>query len=79
METRPPTVGRILIAVGFAISCFALALFLWLTFGGAIPLKPEGYRFTVPRTQRRERIRGRHRRPFFFAPSRRDLCTRFQP
>jgi virulence factor Mce-like protein len=48
METRPPTVGRILIAVGFAISCFALALFLWLTFGGAIPLKPEGYRFTVP-------------------------------
>ncbi len=48
METRPPTVGRILIAVGFAISCFALALFLWLTFGGPIPLKPEGYRFTVP-------------------------------
>ena len=48
METRPPTVGRILIAVGFAISCFALALFLWLTFGGAIPLKPEGYRFTMP-------------------------------
>jgi phospholipid/cholesterol/gamma-HCH transport system substrate-binding protein len=48
METRPPTVGRILIAVGFVISCFALALFLWLAFGGAIPLKPEGYRFTVP-------------------------------
>jgi len=48
METRPPTVTRILIAVGFAISCFALALFLWLAFGGAIPLKPEGYRFTVP-------------------------------
>jgi len=48
METQPPTVGRILIAAGFAISCFALALFLWLTFGGAIPLKPEGYRFTVP-------------------------------
>jgi virulence factor Mce-like protein len=51
METRPPTVGRILIAVGFAISCFALALFLWLTFGGAIPLKPESYRFTVPVTE----------------------------
>ena len=48
METRPPTVGRILIAVGFALSCFALALFLWLAFGGPIPLKPEGYRFTVP-------------------------------
>ncbi len=48
METRPPTITRILIAVGFAISCFALALFLWLAFGGPIPLKPEGYRFTVP-------------------------------
>jgi phospholipid/cholesterol/gamma-HCH transport system substrate-binding protein len=48
METRPPTFARILIAVGFAISCFALAVFLWITFGGPIPLKPEGYRFTVP-------------------------------
>jgi virulence factor Mce-like protein len=48
METRVPSLGRILIAVGFAISCFGLALFLWLAFGGAIPLKPESYRFTVP-------------------------------
>jgi phospholipid/cholesterol/gamma-HCH transport system substrate-binding protein len=48
METRPPTVTRILVAVGFAISCFGLLLFLWLAFGGPIPLKPEGYRFTVP-------------------------------
>jgi phospholipid/cholesterol/gamma-HCH transport system substrate-binding protein len=48
METRPPTTVRLLIAIGFALSCFGLALFLWLAFGGAIPLKPEGYRFTVP-------------------------------
>ena len=48
METRTPTAGRILIAVGFAISCFGLLLFLWLAFGGPIPLKPEGYRVTVP-------------------------------
>ena len=48
METRPPTITRILVAVGFAISCFGLALFLWLAFGGPIPLKPEGYRFQVP-------------------------------
>ena len=48
METRPPTVTRVLIAVGFAISCFALFLFLWVAFGGPIPLKSEGYRFTVP-------------------------------
>ena len=48
METRPPTVTRILIAIGFALSCFALALFLWIAFGGPLPLKPEGYRFNVP-------------------------------
>src|SRR3954451_25169464 len=48
METRPPTVTRILIAVGFALSCFGLALFLWIAFGGPLPLKPEGYRVTVP-------------------------------
>ena len=48
METRPPTVGRVLVAVGFAISCFGLLLFLWLAFGGAVPLKPKSYRVTVP-------------------------------
>jgi phospholipid/cholesterol/gamma-HCH transport system substrate-binding protein len=48
VETRPPTVTRILIAIGFALSCFGLALFLWIAFGGPLPLKPEGYRVTVP-------------------------------
>jgi len=47
METKAPTLGRILIAVGFAISCFGIALFLWLAFGGPIPLQPEGYRFNA--------------------------------
>jgi virulence factor Mce-like protein len=32
---------------GFALSCFGLLLFLWLAFGGTIPLKPKGYRFTA--------------------------------
>jgi virulence factor Mce-like protein len=31
----------------FAFSCFGLLLFLWLSFGGPIPLKPQGYRFQV--------------------------------
>jgi phospholipid/cholesterol/gamma-HCH transport system substrate-binding protein len=31
--------------VVFALSCFGLLLFLWLAFGGSIPLKPKGYRF----------------------------------
>ena len=33
--------------VGFALSCFGLLLFLWLAFGGPVPLKPKGYRFTA--------------------------------
>ncbi len=48
METRPPTPLQLLVAVAFAISCFGLLLFLWLAFGGPTPLKPEGYRFSVP-------------------------------
>jgi phospholipid/cholesterol/gamma-HCH transport system substrate-binding protein len=51
METKPPTVTRLLIAAGFALSCFALALFLWIAFGGPVPLKPEGYRIEVPFTE----------------------------
>ena len=33
--------------VVFALSCFGILLFLWLQFGGPIPLKPEGYRVKV--------------------------------
>jgi phospholipid/cholesterol/gamma-HCH transport system substrate-binding protein len=51
MATTPPTITRLLIAIGFALSCFGLALFLWLTFGGPVPLKPEGYRVEVPFTE----------------------------
>jgi virulence factor Mce-like protein len=51
METKPPTITRMLIAIGFALSCFALALFLWIAFGGPVPLKPEGYRIEVPFTE----------------------------
>jgi phospholipid/cholesterol/gamma-HCH transport system substrate-binding protein len=48
MGQRAPTVGQIAIAVAFAFSCFGLLLFLWATFGGPVPLKPEGYRVKVP-------------------------------
>ena len=48
MRTRGPSVGQIAVAVAFAFSCFGLLLFLWTTFGGPIPLKPEGYRIKVP-------------------------------
>jgi phospholipid/cholesterol/gamma-HCH transport system substrate-binding protein len=42
-----PSVGRIAAMVVFTLSCFGLLLYLWLAFGGPIPLKPEGYRFTT--------------------------------
>jgi len=47
MVKQAPTVGRLLIMVGFALSCFGLLLFLWVAFGGPTPLKPQGYRFTT--------------------------------
>ncbi len=47
MNTSAPTRGRLLVISAFALTCFGLLLFLWLAFGGAIPLKPEGYRVQV--------------------------------
>lgn len=47
MQKSAPSAGRILIAVGFALSCFGLLLFLWVAFGGPVPLKPESYQITA--------------------------------
>ena len=47
MPKQAPSVGRILAMVVFALSCFGILLFLWVSFGGPIPLKPKGYRFEV--------------------------------
>jgi phospholipid/cholesterol/gamma-HCH transport system substrate-binding protein len=47
MQKQAPSIGRIMVAVGFTLSCFGLLLFLWVTFGGPVPFKPESYRFTA--------------------------------
>src|SRR5690349_17672820 len=47
MQKLAPSLGRILVMVLFALSCFGLLLFLWLSFGGPIPLKPKGYEVKV--------------------------------
>jgi virulence factor Mce-like protein len=47
MQKQAPSAGRIMVAVGFALSCFALLLFLWVTFGGSVPFKPESYRISA--------------------------------
>jgi len=47
MQKTAPTAGRLLTMVLFALSCFGLLLFLWVSFGGPTPLKAEGYRVNV--------------------------------
>ena len=45
MNKNPPSTGRIAAMVLFTLSVFGLLLFLWVSFGGTLPLRPEGYRF----------------------------------
>ena len=47
MQKTTPSAGRIALMAGFALSCFGLLLFLWLAFGGPVPLKPKGYRINA--------------------------------
>jgi virulence factor Mce-like protein len=47
MIKQAPTAGRLFAMCAFALSCVGLLLFLWLSFGGTIPLKPKGYRVHV--------------------------------
>ena len=47
MTKQAPGALRLAAMVGFALSCLGLLLWLWLSFGGPVPLRPEGYRFTA--------------------------------
>jgi phospholipid/cholesterol/gamma-HCH transport system substrate-binding protein len=47
MIKQTPSLGRIFAMVAFTLTCFGILVFLWLSFGGAVPLQPEGYRLTV--------------------------------
>jgi virulence factor Mce-like protein len=51
MQKAAPSFGRIALMAGFAFSCFGLLLFLWLAFGGPVPLKPKGYRVSASFTE----------------------------
>jgi virulence factor Mce-like protein len=51
MNTQAPNTSRILMMVAFAGSCIGLLLFLWISFGGSIPLAPEGYRLNAEFSQ----------------------------
>ena len=47
MIKKTPSLGRIVAMIAFALSCFGILMFLWITFGGPIPLQPKGYRVQV--------------------------------
>src|SRR3954451_5197841 len=47
MQKEGPSLGRIAAMVIFALSCFGLLTFLWISFGGSVPLKPKQYELTV--------------------------------
>jgi phospholipid/cholesterol/gamma-HCH transport system substrate-binding protein len=47
MNKHPPKLGHIGVMVAFTLSVFALLLFLWVSFGGVLPLKAKGYRFNA--------------------------------
>ena len=44
VNKQAPSPSRILMMVAFAGSCVGLLLFLWISFGGTVPLAPQGYR-----------------------------------
>jgi len=45
MVKDTPNVKQLAAMAGFALSVFGLLLFLWLAFGGSLPLKAKGYEF----------------------------------
>jgi phospholipid/cholesterol/gamma-HCH transport system substrate-binding protein len=44
---QAPTPSRLIAMIAFTFSCVGLLLFLWLSFGGTIPLKAQRYRVHV--------------------------------
>jgi phospholipid/cholesterol/gamma-HCH transport system substrate-binding protein len=48
VSKRAPSTTQLLVIVGFALSCFAILLFLWVTFGGPTPFRAKPYQIKVP-------------------------------
>jgi phospholipid/cholesterol/gamma-HCH transport system substrate-binding protein len=47
MVKSRPSLARIVAMVAFVASVVGILLYLWLTFGGPLPLRAEGYRFHI--------------------------------
>jgi ABC-type transporter Mla subunit MlaD len=48
MSKRAPSTTQLLVITGFALSCFGILLFLWVTFGGPTPFRAKTYEVLVP-------------------------------
>jgi phospholipid/cholesterol/gamma-HCH transport system substrate-binding protein len=48
MSKRAPSTVQLLVIAGFALSCFGILLFLWVTFGGPTPFKAKTYEVNIP-------------------------------
>jgi phospholipid/cholesterol/gamma-HCH transport system substrate-binding protein len=48
MSKRAPSTTQLLVITGFALSCFGILLFLWVTFGGPTPFRAKSYEIKVP-------------------------------
>jgi ABC-type transporter Mla subunit MlaD len=48
MSKRAPSTGQLLVIAGFALSCFGILLFLWVTFGGPTPFRAKPYEVKIP-------------------------------
>src|SRR3954451_56275 len=48
MSKKAPSTTQLLVITGFALSCFGILLFLWITFGGPTPFKAKSYEVSIP-------------------------------
>ncbi len=48
MSKKAPSTAQLLVIAGFALSCFGILLFLWITFGGPTPFKARPYEVKIP-------------------------------
>ncbi|MGE5280844.1 MAG: MlaD family protein [Chloroflexota bacterium] len=48
MSKKAPSTTQLLVIAGFALSCFGILLFLWITFGGPTPFKAKPYAVEIP-------------------------------
>lgn len=48
MSKRAPSTTQLLVITAFALSCFGILLFLWVTFGGPTPFRAKPYEVKMP-------------------------------